>query len=66
MWNNRQNIFILQEKPKENFRVFTGCSEVRDLSLHTSEKGNVGLTLIEETSQRQTKLREYRNHNASE
>ena len=53
-------------RPKENLRVSTDCSKVRDLSPHTSQQGNPGLIPIEETQQKQTKLRDYRNHHALE
>ena len=53
---------ILQEKTKKkNLRVSTCCSEVRDLSPHTSQQGNPGLIPIGEEKTK-TNLREYKNH----
>ena len=36
---------------KKNLRVSTCCSEVRDLSPHTSQQGNPGLIPVEEEKQ---------------
>ena len=44
--------FYFTRKIKEkNLRVSTCCSEVRDLSPHTSQQGNPGLIPIEEEKQ---------------
>ena len=41
-----------KKQKKKNFRISTGCSEVRDLSPHTSQQGNPGLIPIEEEKQK--------------